>query len=94
MTVTKRKPKRQLRMYEVNVSGQNYDQVENGCRGFVIVEDSRIEGYEIGDLLILQKLTHGQKVGEPMRRTVTGFQKQGPGLMRGFLVLALTKETE
>ena len=93
MTNLKRKANRQALIHEVRTSGQNFDQIVNGCRNFLVVEDNRAEGYEIGDLLIIQKISDRKKVGEPIRRTVLGFQKTGRGLMYGFIVLALT-ETE
>ena len=55
----------------------------------MIVSDDRKEGYEIGDILIIQKYTNNKRAGEFIARAVKGIQRTGPGLMRGFLVLGL-----
>jgi len=87
--VKSKKLNRQARMYEIKVSGIHFDQIKDGSRTFAIVPDDKSSGYEIGDLLIIQKYTYEQKVGEPVRRTIKAVQKSGNGLMRGFLVLGL-----
>lgn len=90
----KRKPNRQVRMYPIRVTGLNYDQVVDGSRRFVMASDDRKEGYEIGDLLIIQKYSDNQKVGDPVSRTITSIQKSGKGLLRGFIILGIEESNE
>jgi len=88
-TLLATKLKRQQRTYEIRASGYHYEQIKNGFRNFVIVYDDRLEGYEIEDVLIIQKYSYDKKVGEFITRKIIGMQKQGQGLMRGFMVLGL-----
>lgn len=81
--------KRQHTTYEIRASGYNYEQIKDGFRNFIIVPDDRKDGYEIGDILIIQKYSYDKRVGEFQTKKVKGFQKRGPGLMRGFIVLGL-----
>jgi len=92
--VKKKKLKRQARVYEIRASGLHYDQVADGSRTFVLVRDDRKEGYEIGDLLIVQKYSYRKKVGQSVSRTIKSIQKSGDGLMSGFLILGLEKTIE
>ena len=91
LIMKKRKLNRQTMMYEIRVSGDHFNQVQSGRRSFVIVSDDRKEGYEIGDLLIVQKMSDNKKVGEPIKRYIKGFQKRGKGLMLGYIILGLTE---
>jgi len=88
-TATKKRFYRKPRMYEIKVSGLHFDQVANRTRNFVIVIDDRKEGFEVGDLLIVQKYSDKKKVGDPVRREIQSFQKSGKGLMKGFVILGL-----
>jgi len=87
----KRKRNRQTIMYEIKVSGESFNQVQTGKRSFVIVPDNQKEGYEIGDLLIIQKVCDNKNVGEPIKRYVKGYQKRGKGLMLGYIILGLSE---
>lgn len=84
-----KKVNRQRLTYEIKASGINYSQVENGIRKFVIVPDDKKEGFEIGDIVIIQKYANHKKEGEFITRTISSLQRRGDGLMRGFFILGL-----
>jgi len=81
-------------MYEIRISGDSFNQIENGKRSFVVIFDDRKEGYEIGDLLIIQKVSYDKKVGNPIKRYIKGFQKRGNGIMLGYVILGLSEFRE
>lgn len=86
---------RQRLTYETKASGYNYEQIKAGFRTFLIAPDDRKEGYEIGDLLIIQKYSNDKKVvGEYIVKVIIGFQKKGAGLMSGHLVLSIESVKE
>jgi len=85
-----RKSQRQPLTYEIRATGHNYEQIKEGFRNFIIVPDDRLQGYEIGDMLIIQKYSYDKKIiGELITKKIRGMQKRGPGLLLGFVVLGL-----
>ena len=85
----KNKRKRQHRTYDVYASGLNYSAVEDGIRSFVVAQDNREEGYQIGDIINLVKVSDGRPIGGSIECILKSYQKCGKGLMRGWLVLEL-----
>jgi hypothetical protein len=83
---------RRVLTYGVKVSGIHYDQIADGSRSFVLLADDLQHGYQVGDFLVMQKWTKGEKVGEPIKRTVKSIQKSGKGLMGGYIILGLTEQ--
>jgi len=94
MTKPKKKNNRQALTYDIQVCSRDFEQIECGGQHHVIVFDDKKEGYEVGDLLIIQKVIGRKRVGGPVKRTILNFQKRSPGLLQGWIVLSFVIEPE
>ena len=79
---------RQASTFTIKVSGVHYDQIVDGTRSFVLLADDRPAGYQVGDLLNIQKLS---RPGKPFLRYIQSIQKSGKGLMQGHIILGLVE---
>jgi len=85
----KKKLKRQRLTHQIKASGLDFSQVEDNSRKFIIATDDKKEGYEIGDIIIIQRSINRKGTGEFIERKISSIQRRGDGLMQGSVVLGL-----